>query len=142
MIPPIYSRREKENHLATIQYEIEMLEFCYRSLISNVGKWGDIRNAWVYLEAFLLHYRNLVEFFGNEGDLKSSEPKVWAPRALTKEEVESISSRQLCKKYRGLISSYLQHCTKRRAQLDRSWNVWRMREEIKPLTENFQQLFP
>jgi hypothetical protein len=88
-----------------------MLEFCYESLISNLGKWGDYRNVWAFLESFLLHYRNLVEFFGNDGDLKSSEPKVWAPRKLTEAEVASISSPRIRKQYRGWISSYLQHCT-------------------------------
>src|SRR5215469_987471 len=91
MEPPVYSRPEKGSHLSTIQYEIEMLEFCYNALISNVGKWGDIRMAWACLEAFLLHYRNLVEFFGNEGDLKAADSGVWSPRKLTNEELKSIS---------------------------------------------------
>jgi hypothetical protein len=140
--PPIYSRPEKGSHLFTIQYEIDMLNFCYESLISNAGKWGDIRNAWACLESFLLHYRNLVEFFGGEGDLKSSETDVWAPRKLTHDEVASISDNKLCKKYRGAISAYLQHCTKIRAQLDRSWNVLEMYDDIKGLTGNFRRLFP
>ncbi len=78
-----------------------MLDFCYQNLILNLGKWRNIRMAWVCLEAFLLHYRNLIEFFGDEGDLKASKPEVWASRKLTSEETACISDRKLCKKYRG-----------------------------------------
>ena len=138
----IYSRPEKGNHLSTILYEMEMLEFCYESLVNGVGKSGDMRRTFICLEAFLLHYRNLVEFFGGEAGLKSSEPSVWSPRVLNAEEVASISDRQLCEKYRGPISAYLQHCTPLRANLDRSWNVYEMYKEIRPLIDRFQRCFP
>jgi hypothetical protein len=138
----VYSRPEKGNHLNTILYEIEMLEFCYETLVTNVGKWGDMRKAFICLEAFLLHYRNLVEFFGGEAGLSSTEPAVWSPRKLSAEEVTSISDRKLCDKYRSPISAYLQHCTPLRANLDRSWNVYEMYKEIRPLIDRFQQLLP
>lgn len=137
-----YSRPKKGDHLETIRYEIDMLEFCYQNLVDNLGKWGDARMSWVCLESFLLHYRNLVEFFGSEGDLKASEPGIWTKRKLTAEEVALISDRTLCKKYRGPISAYLQHCTKRRAKIDRSWNVLEMHNEIKDLIDKFRSLFP
>ncbi|HEX6502419.1 MAG TPA: hypothetical protein VF011_04175 [Terriglobales bacterium] len=98
--------------------------------------------AWAMLEAFLLHYRNLIEFFGSKGDLKVSEPDVWSPRALKGDELKTISDRALCKKYRGPISAYLQHCTKKRAQLDRSWNVVEMYREISQLIAKFRAIFP
>ncbi len=141
MKPFVYSRPEKGNHLSTIKYEIDMLAFCYESLVSKLGKWGDVRNAFVCLESFLLHYRNLIEFFGGEGDLKAAKPEVWAPRKLTQNEINSISDRGLCNKYRGPISAYLQHCTKKRANLDRSWNVFEMNREIQSLVANFRHMF-
>jgi hypothetical protein len=136
----VYSRPEKGNHLHTILYEIEMLEFCYETLVASIGKWGDMRNAFICLEAFLLHYRNLAEFFGGEAGLKASEPAMWSPRELSAEEVASISNRTLCEKYRGPISAYLQHCTPLRAYFDRSWNVYEMYKEIRPLIDRFQQV--
>ena|SRR6185437_10611888 len=136
----ICSRPEKGNHLNTISYEIEMLEFCYKTLVDSLGKWGDMRKAFICLEAFLLHYRNLVEFFGGEAGLKSSEPALWSPRQLSIEEVASISDRQLCDKYRGPISAYLQHCTPLRANVERSWNVYQMYKEICPLLDRFHGL--
>jgi hypothetical protein len=36
--PFIHSRPEKGNHLATIRYEMDMLDYCYESLASKVGK--------------------------------------------------------------------------------------------------------
>jgi hypothetical protein len=138
----IYSRPEKGNHLATIQYEMDMLDYCYETLVSKVGKWSDIRNAFVCLESFLLHYRNLIEFFGQEGDLKSSEPVVWARRKLSQAGIDSITDRKLCSKYRGPISAYLQHCTKKRASVERSWNVYEMNIEIQPLIAIFRRMFP
>jgi hypothetical protein len=137
----VYSRPEKGNHFHTILYEIEMLEFCYATLVNNVGKWGDPRNGFVCLEAFLLHYRNLAEFFGGEAGLNSSNPSEWSPRKLNTEEIASISDRTLCDKYRGAISAYLQHCTPVRANFDRSWNVFEMYQEIRPLIKRFQDLF-
>lgn len=137
----VYSRPEKGNHLNTILYEVEMLEYCYEKLATNLGKWGDMRNAFICLEAFLLHYRNLVEFFGGEAGLNSSEPVEWSPRKLSAEEIASISDRKLCDKYRGPISAYLQHCTPLRANLDRFWNVYEMNKEIRTLVDNFQRLF-
>ena len=136
-----YSRPEKGDHLATIRYEIDMLELCYKNLVDNLGQWGDARMSWICLESFLLHYRNLIEFFGSEGDLKASEPDIWANRKLSAEEVALISDRTLCNKYRGPISAYLQHCTKIRATRDRSWNVMEMYNEIKALIGKFQTLF-
>ena len=136
-----YSRPEKGNHLNTILYEIGMLEFCFETLTTNAGKWRDNRDSYICLESFLLHYRNLVEFFGGEAGLRSSAPDEWSPRHLTAEEVASISDRKPCDKYRGPISAYLQHCTPKRANFDRGWNIGEMYEEIQPLIGSFRRLF-
>jgi len=144
----VYSRPAKGSHLATIQYEIDMLNYCYQTLASRDRQWdpawGNPKNAYICLESFLLHYRNLVEFFGSAEDLKVTEPKLWVPegRHLTIDEIDSISDRKLCEKYRGEISAYLQHCTKKRANVDRSWDVGEMNKEIQPLIARFHDLFP
>src|SRR5271169_2738817 len=62
-MPLILSRPKKLNHIHTVRYEIDML----RHAISRLAKQKLAeRDAWVYLEAFLLHYRNLIEFLGKE----------------------------------------------------------------------------
>ena len=59
----IYSRPEKLNDAQTVLYEIDMLRYAYDRLASPQPTWTQA-DEWVYLEDFLLHYRNLIQFFG------------------------------------------------------------------------------
>jgi hypothetical protein len=61
-MPVVYVRPDKLDHADTVLYEIDMLRYASGRLIE--GNWKDPRDAWVYLEAFLVHYRNLIEFLG------------------------------------------------------------------------------
>ncbi len=58
-----YRRPDKLDHADTVLYEIDMLHFAVQRLSEQ--KLTE-RDAWVYLEAFLLHYRNLIEFLGKQ----------------------------------------------------------------------------
>src|SRR5882672_9667197 len=117
----VFRRPDKLDHADTGLYEIDMLRFAARRLIES--KWQQPRDAWVYLEAFLLHYRNLIEFVGKEkprpDDLHVTT--IWRlarldpPAALN--EIHGNGA-QLWKEYEpsdaqggGRISQYLQHCT-------------------------------
>jgi hypothetical protein len=135
----MFSRPQKLSHLDTIQYEIDMLNYCYRKLLKE--KWENTPDNYISLECFLLHYRNLIEFFGDSEDLKVSEWKEWAPRELSAEELASIRNKKPFDNHRGLISQYLQHCTKGRTK-DRAWDVKEMYEELRQVLENFWHLFP
>jgi len=55
-MPLVYSRPNKLDHADTIRYEIQMLRFSYQRLAEQRL---TERDAWVYLESFLLHYRTL-----------------------------------------------------------------------------------
>ena len=75
------SRIGKPGKFAVILYEIDMLRFTYAQILRP--REGS-RNAdvWVYLEAFLVHYRNLLDFFGkrapNRSNLSISRPDdIW-----------------------------------------------------------------
>jgi hypothetical protein len=136
----VLSRPRKLSHINTVFYEIDMLEFCYRRL--GQGMWTDRRDRYVFLEAFLLHYRNLVQFFANAGGLKACDCEVWSPKRLSEEELRSIVDKRPNKKYFGLISQYLSHCTKKRAERDRVWNVVQMYEELTGVICAFEGLFP
>jgi hypothetical protein len=59
-----YSRPRKLSDTDTVVYEIDMLRFAATKL--HEGNWREEREAWVYLEEFLLHFRNLIEFLGKE----------------------------------------------------------------------------
>ncbi len=134
------SRPKKFEHLDTILYEIDMLNFCYGQLCE--GKWADTRSYYLCIEGFLLHYRNLSDFFGDHHNLKAGEPDAWSPKTLTSDEVASIQDRKPYDHYSGQISQYLSHCTKSRANRDRDWEHIRMYNEIKPSLEKFRRLFP
>lgn len=56
-----YSRPDKLTDAQTILYEIDMLRFSRNRL--SEGNFQSDADEWIYLEAFLLHFRNLIEFF-------------------------------------------------------------------------------
>jgi hypothetical protein len=60
-----FSRPEKLTDAQTILYEIDMVRFAASRLIRK--KWETEKDEWVYLECFLLHCRNLIEFLGDLG---------------------------------------------------------------------------
>jgi hypothetical protein len=134
------SRPPKEKHVETILYEIGMLDHCFGRL--GEGRQAKGKDYYLCVEGFLLHYRNLIEFFGNHGELKARVPEEWAPRRLLRAEVASIQSAALYKKHRSPISRYLSRCSKIRAEEDRGWKHVEMYKEIEPLLENFRKLFP
>jgi len=134
------SRPKKLEHIDTILYEIDMLNFCYGQLCAE--NWTDAISYYLCIEGFLLHYRNLSDFFGNHHDLKAGAPDVWSPKTLTSAELASIQDHRPYDRYSGQISQYLSHCTKSRANRDTDWDHIRMYDEIKPSIENFRKLFP
>ena len=65
------SRPKKFNHLDTIQYEIDMLLYCYKEL--EKGKFESPSSYHLHIKGFLVHYRNLCEFFGSEEGNESEQ---------------------------------------------------------------------
>jgi hypothetical protein len=135
------SRPPKLNHVETILYEMNMLDYCYSRLRER--KWANAPDYYLCIEGFLLHYRNLIEFFGNHQGLRAGEPQVWSPgRTLSNAEVASIQNGSLLEEYHGSISRYLGHCDEIRAEKDRDWKHIEMYAKIEPLLTNFRKLFP
>src|SRR5580698_3571258 len=137
----MYARRPKQSHRDTVSYEIGMLEFCNRRLTETVGPVAE--DKALYLEGFLLHYRNLIRFFSGlhhrGDDLSTADSNAWAGRNMTHAEVVAIKDPAipLDDKYYGSISKYLQHCTRLRHELDRDWDVSTMKTELDPLIGEF-----
>lgn len=137
----ILSRPKKLDHSDTIRYEIDMLRFAGQRLAE---KTLAERDAWVYLEAFLLHYRNLIDFLGSENPRPTDlhVTNIWqlinsTPPAKLDELYEK--GRALRARYEptdaqggGRISQYLQHCTMKRTDA-RDWEVSVMVDDIEPL---------
>jgi hypothetical protein len=137
-MPLFFSRPEKLDHKDTVLYEIYMLRFTAQELDGRTE-----RDAWVYLEGFLLHYRNLIDFLGNESSRNDDlhVTTIWelmklkAPADLSELHEEG---KRLRKKYEpsnkeggGRISQYLQHCTEKRVD-PKDWFVAEMMAEIEP----------
>ena len=168
---PAYARPLKESHLDTVRYEIEMLRFCVQRLpalrdriphtqlvssgyvtnmsVHTVTTEPDPRDVYVYLEAFLVHYRNLIRFFSGKRtdkpkDLSVKKPEVWAGRALSPAEDAAIRSPavQLDTHWHDRISKYLQHCTEVRSERDVEWPIGQMMNELQPILGAFEQAFP
>jgi hypothetical protein len=134
------SRPKKLNHVETILYEMDMLDYCFSRLRERKGTDADYN---LCIEGFLLHYRNLIQFFGNHTGLRAGEPREWSiQRTLSDAEVATIQNASLLKEYDGPISIYLCHCTPNRAERDIEWRYIEMHERIAPLLGNFRWLFP
>jgi hypothetical protein len=139
-MPIIRSRPKKLNHADTVLYEIYMLRFAADRLKRE--QWDDQKDAWAHLEAFLLHYRNLIEFLGKKTrNIRPTDlhvTTIWNMLKATRPKEASQIHREGAKlwaKYEGVedrISRYLQHCTTRRTAA-KSWPIDEMSDEIEPL---------
>jgi hypothetical protein len=143
----MYTRRPKESHRDTVTYEIDMLDFSARKAR---GEYSDAADKEVYLEGFLLHYRNVIRFCSGEyhredkGDLSLANSRAWSDRDLTPTETVTIreAAKTLDAKYHKAISQYLQHITRVRSDQDRDWDLELMTIEIAPIISAFERAFP
>jgi hypothetical protein len=150
-LPDEISRPSKFSHAQTILYEIEMLRFTVGAF-AEADKEPDERSSWRNLECFLLHFRNLIEFFGKpqprKNDLNIRMPeKIW-PDSATRpcaDVLNPLQREDLWNKYEAQvedkISRYLQHCTEQRVDA-KNWRVREMFEELDPLMSEFEKLLP
>ena len=145
----ILSRPKKLDHIDTVQYEIDMLRFAARRL---AGRTLTERDAWVYLEAFLLHYTNLIDFLGSESPRSTNlhVTNIWQLTNLTPPSTLNeiyAKGRILRARYEptdaqggGRISQYLQHCTMKRIDA-KDWDVSTMVNDIEPLLSEVEKHF-
>ena len=141
----MYSRNKK-THLDAIGYEIEMLRFC-REQIQAQPSPPDARATSLYIEGFLLHFRNLIRFFSGKRsrpyDLSTADPETWAGRLLTDDEIMlfQVAAESIDEDYYQAISKYLQHCTALAQKGEHDWNIDGMFEEVAPLVREFECRF-
>ena len=140
----MYARPAKANHLETILYEIDMLDYCFQKLREHPAHWlpGD---ECVYLECFLLHYRNLLDFFRGKprtDDLNILRSRAWGTSKISQQDLDKLKHRgaKLAGKYYQELSKYLQHCTTRRYEADKEWDEQAMYNELKPILTEFREL--
>ena len=141
----MYSRT-KNTHLDAIGYEIEMLRYCREQMQAPPSP-PDARATSLYIEGFLIHFRNLIRFFSGKRprpyDLSTADPETWAGRLLTNDEVMlfQVAAECLDEDYYQAISKYLQHCTALAQKGQHEWNIDGMFEEIANLVREFEPRF-
>jgi len=101
-------------------------------------------DVWTYLEDFLLHFRNLIEFLGSESPRNDDLHILTICKLMNFPEPANLDKlhekgKKLRAKYEpsnakggGRISQYLQHCTKKRIDA-KKWEIGTMSNEIEPL---------
>lgn len=137
------SRPTKDNPIDIIIYEIDMLNRSYEEFFKCNSSDIFFKNA--YLECYLLHYRNLIEFFGRTErigqKLSIRKPQNWLMRSLSSEEEYFASGKVLYSEFFVNISNFLSHTHIVRSQEKLSWDVKEMHEKISPLISSFEALF-
>jgi hypothetical protein len=126
---------------------MDMLEFTFRKV--SESKSGACPDWNLLIEGFLLHYRNLIEFFSgkkhrpNGSDISIANSEVWSGRKLTEAELSQLQpiAQELENEYWTDISQFLQHCTVRRHLEFREWDIAKMFERLTPVLKNFQAMF-
>ncbi len=147
------SRPEKLTNAQTVLYEITMLRYAKGCLESEGASWTTADN-WAYLEVFLLHFRNLLEFFSGsavrrlqDDDLTVERPTdIWGSDKPDADALDKLKRNDLFTKYERdarpkSISKYLQHCTTQRTSEAR-WNVGEMYRDLEPTMLEFESLVP
>jgi hypothetical protein len=144
------SRPGKLSHSQTILYEIDLFRYAANKLKED--KWQSEIDKWVYLEAFLLHFRNLIEFFGNADSRQDTlsilrTDRFWPDLANRPDaELAQMPRPELWEIYEGKgnpekISKYLQHCTEQRID-PKNWEIGEMFNELCGSLDRFEQLLP
>jgi hypothetical protein len=152
-------RIDKAEHFQTVLYEIDILRFSFSQLVTPPDTARDA-DVWAYLESFLVHYRNLLDFFGKppsrNTDLAIRNPEaIWsveaglADRRPAEEPLERMRAlgRTLWEKYEDpdkradTISRYLQHCTTFRIS-PKQWFPVEMMHEISEALDILERHLP
>lgn len=139
-------------HADTIHYEILMLRFAAERL--EPGKWDNYRDAWVYEENFLTHYRCIVDFLGKPEDKINRKSKtdvhitnLWEQMQLTSPDISKIyaDGQELYKTYgdgaQERISKFLHHCTADRTA-NKTWPAQQMYDELNSVLNQLIPILP
>lgn len=162
----LHRRSDKDSHLDTILYEIDMFRHCSKTLAAKKARASESDEALgeynLVIEGFLIHLRNLLAFFTTKHslatDLRLDHPEIWY-QWRTVEEREYSGLRDKFQDFNtkhsetfkngktldcyDLISKFLQHCTPERyEQAVVGWEIEKMFAEIEPILSDFEKRFP
>lgn len=136
-----FERPAKATARDVIDYEIAMMEHCCsRALESHRPKLSA--DDLAFLEAFLLHFRILLEFFGKPGpfpdNLHFQKPETCG--ALVSDEVRSAVAAHASameEKWGQRLNKFLAHPTQKRYTTKRDWPIEEMRGEMRQLVRHW-----
>ena len=142
------SRTPKKDPRDVINYEITMLMHCFEGLRR---RHADKNVSNLYIEGYLLHYRNLTEFFGasppppkgkRATDMSIHRSSTWGTRTLATAEVASVTSlaAPLHEKWKDHIGQQLHHCTEPRFTSKHSWPIADMHADMCAVISAFRAL--
>jgi len=140
------SRPDKLTDAQTILYEVDMFRFAASRLLRGV--WECEKDRWTYLESFLLHYRNLIEFLGKEQARVSATDlhvsNIWQrlgvpePPQLPRIIGQGSTLWTKYERVRDKISVYLHHCTTLRTE-SKSWDLDEMNNDMEPVVAEVEK---
>ena len=139
-----FERPTKNSAKDVIDYEIEMFEHCAERLRDIPGR-SLTKDQLAMLEAFLLHFRILLEFFGEpndrfHGNLYFQRPGTYDrdPSAAALKTAADLAT-ALDATWGRRLDKFLAHPTSRRYTEGRTWHVRQMRSEMVPLIGLWRQ---
>ena len=160
----LHKRSDKNSHLDTVLYEIDMLRHCSKTLAAKKAKASESDESQaeynLVIEGFLIHLRNLLAFFTTlhsiPSDLLLDHPEVWYEKSLDEKEYSDLRDKIRAfndnhsemlnggKKLdcHQLISKFLQHCTPERYEQAIGWDIEKMAAEMEPILADFEKRFP
>lgn len=141
-----YVRNTRSTGAEVVAYEVDMLRHCYERLVPTPP--SDPNTRTVYVEAYLVHYRALLEFLAHPlekvrlTDLTIHRPEDWASRSLSRAQIESVAgfAEPLHRAWFGTISQRLSHCTKPRYLSDQAWPIEAMHADMEDVLSAFARL--
>ena len=90
----IVGRPLKTSPKDTVKYELEMLTFAWSEINSATGVTATGSRAWMAMECFLLHYRNLVEFLATPDGKRAVGFNDGSARNIPEVEFQALWSRK------------------------------------------------
>lgn len=113
-----------------VSYEWDRLRFCAAVVsVADPGRFHD-----VFLEGFLLHYRNVLDFL-------SPRPSARGSDILASDFVEGFVSKSAPVEYRGAIDKHLAHLSRERLTNKQEWPVSKMLDQIERSWTEFKDAY-
>jgi hypothetical protein len=142
-----FDRQTKVVPLDVFDYEVSLLRHCHAVLTTR--RPTDHLDLCVYVEAYLVHYRALLEFFSGgtsrfSTDYRITAPAAWNGAAVATSKIDAIvvRARPLKDRWFNSIGQQLQHMTSHRVDTDYTWKIPEMHDALEEVIGAFEAIRP